>query len=101
MCFIACWSFWRVDCGAGTLSGCLGFLCDVRSSSPVQGGAIDAITALFNRIPSQAEKINVFFVDRVSKRAGIRAKVARSARAFLMFIRGDNCRCLTFGHAEP
>jgi hypothetical protein len=62
---------------------------EIRSTQPLKDGAIDVITTLFNRIPSQSKKVSQFFHLCVFHHATKADKVERSARAFLRLIQGD------------
>lgn len=79
----------RINCNVETLSEFFKIIWEAKGIDELKFGSIIMISALFNRIPSQAKKILQFYQTRVFKHAQNDKKVERSAKSFLILIRGD------------
>ena len=79
----------QLDCDSEVLNEFFKLAWEIRSIKTLKDSAIDLITTLFNRVPTQAKKVQNYFVTRVYKYVNRPDKVERCARAFLRLIRGD------------
>lgn len=79
----------QLDCDSEVLNEFFKLAWEIRSIKTMKDSAIDLITTLFNRVPTQSKKMQQFFTTRVYKYVNRPDKVERCARAFLRLIRGD------------
>ncbi|OHT03415.1 hypothetical protein TRFO_06631 [Tritrichomonas foetus] len=87
----------RLDCDEEVLNEFFKLAWEIKGQQQLKYGAIDLITSLFNRIPSQTKKQQQFYSTRVYKHVHDDRKIERSLHAFLRLIRGDISRIIDAG----